>query len=264
MKTEQVKGKNSKNEDVVYNVKKPTSLDYRDAKLYSNGIAAKIASTVDKDGKPAFLTRAKIRNLLVQTGEWNNALEQELMDSYKEINDAERKLAKGGIKKSDAKTLALRVRAIRNRQAEILSKTRSMDEYSIEAQVDNANFDYLVFICILDEEGKRVYKDIDDYKENGNDEVTIKAASKLAEMLYGYDENAEKELPENRFLLKYGFVNDKLQLIDKDNNLIDELGRRIDNDGRLLNGEGKFIDIDGNLLDADGNPIEEFQEFLED
>jgi len=239
-------------------------MDYIEAKIYSSSVAAKIATTAGTDGKVTFLTRNKVKELLVQTGEWNDQLEQELFQSYKTINDLERKLAKGGIKKSEGKNIALSIKALRNRQVEILSKTRSMDEYTIEAQTDNANFDFLCSCCILDEEGNRVFKHVDDYKNNNGEDIIVKCASKLAEILYGYDDNAEKSLPENQFLIKYGFVNDKMQFVDKDGNLVDESGRRVDANGRLVDSNGGYIDFEGNPLEAEGNPVEEFQEFIDD
>jgi hypothetical protein len=264
MKTEEIKGLNSNGEMVTYLVKRPTSVEYQAAKLYSNKIAAKIAQQVDDEGKPAFLTRAKVRELLVKTGDWDDDMEKELVSSAKRILELERKLAKGGIKKSEGKAIALEIKQVRGRQLNILAKTRSMDEFTLEAQVENANFDFLIFSCILDEEGNRVYKNIDSYKEEGNDPVTVAAASRLAEILYGYNPDEEKNLPENKFLIKYGFVDKDLRFIDKDGNFIDANGRRVDESGRLVNEKGEPVDINNDRLDADGNPIEEFQEFIDD
>ena len=264
MKTEEIKGLNLKGEMVTYLVKRPTSVDYQAAQLYSNKIAAKIAQQVDDEDRPAFLTRAKVRELLTKTGEWNDDMEKELVSSARKILELERKLAKGGIKKSEGKALALEIKNVRARQLEILGKTRNMDEFTLEAQVENANFDYLIFSCILDEEGNRVYKNIEEYKEDGNDPVTIACASRLAEILYGYNPDEEKNLPENKFLIKYGFVDKELRFIDKDGNYVDSRGRRVDKDGHLVNEKGEQVDINNERLDENGNPIEEFQEFIDD
>lgn len=264
MKTEEIKGLNSKNEQVTYLLKRPSSVDYQASKLYSNKVAAKIAQQFDEDGKPAFLTRSKVKELLTKTGDWNSDMEVELVNSAKKLLELERKLAKGGIKKSEGKSLAIEIKSLRTRQLEILAKTRNMDEYTLEAQVENANFDYLIFSCILDEEGNRVYKNVEEYKEEGNDNITILAATRLAEMLYGYDADEEKNLPENKFLIKYGFVNNDLRFIDKDGHFVDSNGRRVDEKGRLVNDENQPVDINNERLDEDGNPIEEFQEFLDD
>lgn len=264
MKTEEIKGLNSKGEMVTYLVKRPSSVDYQSSKLYSNKVAAKIAQQVDDEGKPAFLTRSKVRELLAKTGEWSDDMEKELVSSAKKILELERKLAKGGIKKSEGKALALEIRQVRARQLDILAKTRNMDEFTLEAQVENANFDHLIFSCILDEEGNRVYSTIEQYKEDGNDPVTIAAASRLAEILYGYNPDEEKNLPENKFLIKYGFVDKDLRFIDKDGHYVNSNGKRVDEKGQLVNDKGEPVDINNDRLDSDGNPIEEFQEFLDD
>jgi hypothetical protein len=51
-------------------------------------------------------------------------------------------------------------------------------------------------------------------------------------------------------LLKYGFV-------DKDLHLIDHKGRKVDRKGRLVNNEGFFIDENNNRTDGEGRPIDE-------
>lgn len=265
MKTEEIKGKNSKGELVTYLVKKPTSLDYQKAKMYSNRIGSQIANQVNDDGTPAFLIREKVYEILTKMGVWNKDLEKELIDISTKINEAERKLAKGGIKKSEGREIALSIKRLRERQLQILAKSRLLDDKTLEAQIDNANFDYLVFSCTLDEEGNPIYSSVEDYKENGSDEVTVKCATRLAEMLYGYSEEDEKNQPENKFLLKYGFVDSNLRLINKDGKFVDEQGRLINEDGRLINEDGKFVDREGKLVDEDGAPIdEEFVEFIDD
>jgi hypothetical protein len=264
MKTEEIKGLNSKGENVTYLLKRPSSLDYQASKLYSNKLAAKIAQQLDDEGRPAFLTRSKVRELLTKTGDWNSDMEAELVSSAKKLLELERKLARGGIKKSEGKTLAIEIKSLRVRQLEILAKTRNMDEFTLEAQVENANFDYLIFSCILNEEGDKVFKNVEEYKESGEDPIITNAAVRLAEMLYGYDANEEKNLPENKFLMKYGFVDKDLKFIDKDGHYVDSTGRKIDEKGRLVNDNNELVDINNEKLDNEGNPIEEFQEFIDD
>lgn len=263
-KTEEIVGKTLDGKDFTVVLKHPTHRESSEAKLYANKLAAVITQQKDENGKPAFLTRSKVREILTETGEWNEALEQELINNARMVLELERKLAKGGIKLSEGKALAIQLRVIRDRQVQILSKTRAMDEYTLEAQVENANFDYLIFSCLLDEEGNRLFSSVEDYRERGTEPYVISAASRLAEILYGLNSNYDSTLPENKFLLKYKFVDEKLRLIDKEGKLVDENGRRIDEKGRLVNPEGKLVDSEGRLVTEDGEPIEEFTEFLED
>lgn len=253
--------------DFTYNIKKPTSKDYQEAKLYSNRIAAEITQQKTKEGKPAFLLRSQVGNLLVELGLWNEATQQALLDTSKEIIESERKLSRGGaagLTKNKGRELALEISRLRSKQFELLGKSREMDHLTLEAQVENANFDYLVANCLLNEEGKCVFKDVEDYRENGGETWVSEAAGHLANILYGLDEDRTKNLPENKFLIKYGFVNESLQLVDKDGHLVNEDGKRIDKEGYLVNDSDERVDTQGNRLNEDGDVIEVFEEFLED
>lgn len=264
MKKEEIKGFNGKGEEVTVFLKHPSSQDYQQAKIYSNKTAAIIAQQKDENGKLAFLTRNKVKEILTQTGEWNVQLEEELIQNAREITELERKLAKGGIKLSEGRESAIKIRVLRNRQIEILSKTRAMDEYTLEAQVENANFDHLLFSCLLDEEGEKMFNSVEDYRERGVDPVIVSAASRLAAILYDYDSNKDFNLPENKFLLKYKFVDEKLRLVNKEGHLVDERNRTIDEQGRLVNENGEFVDAQGRKITEEGEPVEEFVEFIED
>jgi hypothetical protein len=90
------------------------------------------------------------------------------------------------------------------------------------------------------------------------------AAQNLANMLYGLDNDYESNLPENKFLKKYKFVDEKLRLVDKKGRLIDNEGRLIDESGRYVDENGSFVDKFGNKVDADGDYIVEQQPFLDD
>lgn len=263
-KTIEIKGKGEDGQEVTIFLKHPTSADYAAAKLYSNKVAATITQQKTDDGKPAFLTRAKVRDLLTETGQWNAELEEELITTARTILELERKLAKGGIKLSEGKEAALLLRKLRDRQVQILTKTREMDTYTLEAQVENANFDHILFSCLLDDEGNKLFSSVDDYRERGTQPYVFTAASKLAELMYGLETNNDTNLPENKFLVKYKFVDENLRLINKEGHLVDERGRKIDIKGRLVNDNDELIDTNGNRVTEDGEPLEEFQEFIED
>lgn len=253
--------------DFTYNLKKPTSKDYQEAKLYANRTAAEITQQKTKEGKPAFILRSQVGNLLVELGLWDENVQKELLETSKKLVESERKLARGGaagLTKSQGRALALEMARLRAKQFQLLAKSREMDHLTLEAQVENANFDYLVANCLLDEEGKCVFKDVEDYRENGGEEWVTEAAGHLANILYGLDEDRDKNLPENKFLLKYGFVNEKLQLVDKEGHLVNEDGKRIDKEGYLVNDAGERVDTEGNKLNENGEMIEVFEEFLDD
>jgi hypothetical protein len=140
-----------------------------------------------------------------------------------------------------------------------------LDSHTAEGQADNARFNYLVSACVVyKNNGNKYFKNYEDYLNRASDPVSFIAAQKLASIMYGLDSDFEKKLPENKFLLKYKFVNDNLELVDNKGRLIDASGRLIDQNGRFINEEGKFIDKDGNLVDESGDFLVEFQPFLDD
>jgi len=91
---------------------------------------------------------------------------------------------------------------------------------------------------------------MDDYLENSTDEEAFLGAQTLAQMMYGLDKDFEKKLPENKFLVDYGFANENLHLINKEGNLIDV-------DGNLIDEQGRYIDKDGNVIDREGRKVNE-------
>ncbi len=111
---------------------------------------------------------------------------------------------------------------------------------------------------------KPYFKGYDDYINRSTDPVALLGAQKLASLMYGLDSDFEKKLPENKFLIKYKFVNENLELVDEKGRLVDEEGRLLDKNGRFINEDGKFVDKDGNLVDDSGEYIVDFQPFLDD
>jgi hypothetical protein len=115
-----------------------------------------------------------------------------------------------------------------------------------------------------DSSKKAYFLNYEDYLNRSSDQVAILGAQKLAAMLYGLDSDFEKKLPENKFLVQYKFVNDKLQFIDQSGRLTDTDGRLVNEDGRYINDNGQFVDRDGNLVDEKGDYVVEFSPFTDD
>lgn len=264
MSSEKFVTKTKDGAEKVFFIRKPTSKDYTDAKVHSNALAVTLLNQKTQDDKPAFLFKSQVSNYLREQGLWNDSKESKLKSLGEEVRRLYRQLARGGIKKSEGKDIALKIVKLKKEQLDLISDSRQLDQFTMESQIENANLDYLVSVCILDETGEKVFNSVDDYKEN-NDKVEIYAAvQKFASILYNIDDYSEKNEPEWKFLIKYGFANEKLQLINEKNQLVDEDGRLINEDGRFINENNQFVDSEGNIVDEEGNPIEEFTEFLDD
>ena len=189
-------------------------------------------------------------------GLWDDHRQNKLESLTKTILEGEKALSRGKIKLSKAKEIAFEMQDARAQRAELLSERLSLEGNTVQAQAENARFNYLVSCCTIDNaSGKPIFKGLDDYLSHSTEAFAWEAASVLAEMVNGYDPEAEKKLPENAFLLKYKLVNDKLRPINADGKLVDRDGRLVDEEGRYINEDGEFIDRDGNRVDADGNYV---------
>lgn len=245
-------------EEKTLMVRTPTLHDQREAqKVYNQAFTDAI--------KSKSVVRAKMDDLLEDQGLWNAEKQAEYTSLQQELLDGERRLAKGGFSLSEAKKLAIKMRDVRNKIRELISVRTSLDNHSAEGQADNARFNYLVSVCVVYKDSdKQYFASLEDYMNRIDDPVALSGAQKLANMIYGLDNNFEKNLPENKFLKKYKFVNDDLRFIDKQGRTIDSEGRLVDKDGRYINEAGEYVDKDGNRVDADGEYLVEAQPFLDD
>jgi len=117
---------------------------------------------------------------------------------------------------------------------------------------------------VYNETGEPVFKDLDDYLENGDKEEAFRGAEILAAMMFQLDKNHEAGLPENKFLKKWKFVDEELRLVNKNGHLIDTEGRLINDDGHYVDEAGELVDVEGRRVDDEGNYQVEQAPFLDD
>ena len=201
------------------------------------------------------LLRNKLEDHMRQQGIWDDEKQKQLYDVQRAILENEKKIAKGGIRLKVAKDLALEMSDKRVEMRNILMQRNSLDGNTAEGQADNARFDYLVSASLVYcDSGKPYFKDLADYRNRSTEPVAIEAARRLAQLVYGLDSNYEKNLPENKFLSDFEFVDNDLRLINNE-------GQYVDREGNLLNEDGRFVDDEGNLIDREGNPVTEDGEY---
>jgi len=235
-------------EDKIISLKvvSPTLEDRKEGeKIYNNAFTEALQSKA--------VVRARLDDLLVEQGLWDDHKQQRFETLQKEISDRDLILNKGGISLSQAKEIALEMKKTRAELRELISVKTDLDTHTAEGQADNAKFNYLVYACTY-ENGQRYFKSYKDFQEKSSTPEAVEAATQLANMIYGLDKDYEKKLPENKFLLDYKFVNDKLQYINKE-------GKLVDLDGRLVNEEGRYVNEEGHLVDKYGNPVTEEGEY---
>jgi hypothetical protein len=217
------------------------------------------------DGGAGALVRAKLESVLRAQNLWDDAKQTRYEELRRTILSGERRLEEGGIKLSAARVVALDMGRARLELRRLTVDRNRLDEVTAEAQAEQARFNFYVAACtVYDPSGKKYYKDTDDFLTREGDVVAAAAPAQLAKLLYGLEDDYEQKLPENKFLLKYKFVDEKLRLIDKQGKFVDEEGRPVDEFGRLVNGAGELVDAEGNLLTEDGDYKVEFKGFEDD
>ena len=159
------------------------------------------------------MVRAKLDDLLESQGLWNDEKQAQFTLLQKQIADGEKRLQKGGFSLNEAKDLAVKIKGFRDEIRDLISVRTSLDNHSAEGQADNARFNYLVSACVVYNDTKeKVFTNLADYIDRSSEPVAIEGAQILANMLYGLDNNYETNLPENKFLKKYKFVDEELRL----------------------------------------------------
>lgn len=239
-------------------VRSPSLNDQREAqKVYNQAFTDAI--------KSKSVVRAKLDDLLQDQGLWNDEKQKKFTELQKELLDGEKRLAKGGFGINEAKDLAIKMKVTRDEIRDLISVRTSLDNHSAEGQADNARFNYLVSVCVVYNDTKEpCFKNMEDYLNRSTEQVAILGAQNLANMLYGLDNDYESNLPENKFLKKYRFVDEKLRFIDKKGRLIDADGKLVDENGRYIDESGNYVDKFGNRVDAEGDYIVETQPFLDE
>jgi hypothetical protein len=246
------------NKETTFLIKSPSLADQREA--------TKVYNTAFSDAlKAKAVVRAKLDDLLVEQGLWDDKKQFQFTALQSKILENERKLAKGGISLHEARNIALEMKKDREELRDLISVKTNLDTHTAEGQADNARFNYLVSACTVYNDTKKPYfSSYDDYLNKASDPIAILAAQNLAGMLYGLENNYEEKLPENKFLRQYKFVDDKLRLINKEGKLIDQEGRLIDQNGRFIDEKGEFVDKDGNPVSDSGDYVVDFKPFLDD
>ena len=245
--------------DVTVLVKKPSQKELSDSQIAYNKAWKK---AIDEN----VMIRAKLNDYLSAQGIWSEDKQKQYEEFVRKINDKELVLKKGGIPLKKAKGIAVELKRLRADFRELISERTSYDNNTAEGVADNARFDYLVSVCVLDpSNNKSIFKNLDDYNEKSSEAWAIKAASELANFLYNLDPDYENSLEENVFLKKFKFVDDKGRLVNKDGHLIS-----IDTEGveRLIDEEGYYVayEEDGTkyYINRSGERIERSQDIVQE
>lgn len=216
--------------------------------------------------KSGTLVSAEIDKEMKRRNLWDDEQKQTFDMLSKKILEAEGILLKGGIKKSEAKKVAIQLIKDRAELIRLSSDRSRLQQESAEGQSENARFNYLIYACTVYDDGEKAgqkyFNSYDEFMES-DDVVVGLAGAELMGLLFNVVE-IQKDLPEYKFLRRYNMVDEELRFINKDGKPTDEDGRLIDSNGRFILEDGSFCDRDKKPVDKDGMPIVKFEEFLED
>lgn len=245
-------------EDTVkMSVVKPTLAQQNEAdKVY---VRSKIRLiNLPKDERP--IPQTQVRLKLREMGVWNDEQEAELNKFDKEIEALEKVLESGTreedgqsvrLKKSEGRQVALDLATKRLQKFYLLAEVQAFSQdITLERIAEKDQLDYLVSVCTLDENNRKVFKDLADYQAKQSEQVAIDA-KRAFEDHQDEIQDWRKDYIEYKFLTKHGFMNENYQMVNKD-------GKLVDTEGRLINEEGQFVDENGHIIEEVSSEVGEF------
>lgn len=255
------KTKDENGGEVELMVRRPNPKETRESQLM-------YAKNWRQNVEGGMMLRANLEAYLRKQGLWTDENQKEREDLENKIREGTRKLKMGGrsgLKYTEAKKLAFDMRMWRAQLRNLLSTYTSLDNNTAEGLADNHRFNYLVSVCTLyNSDGKPYFSGLENFYQRQDQDAAFDASSNLASLMFGIEDDFESKLPENEFLRKYGEVDDKLRLVNKEGKFVDEDGRLVNEDGHYVDKDGNLTDRDGNLVDKDGNFIVEFEDFVDE
>jgi len=240
---------------------KPTLKQKTEANLVKSKTFARLLR--DKD----VLLQSELVKAAEDRGLWDDAKQKKLDEIRTKILDGTAQLQRGGktltgekFTREDAKKLSLEMMDLRAKFLELNSVLDNFQKYTCESQSEQAEFDYLCSVCILNDDDTPVFSDMSDYLNRAGEPEVQAAAAEVSTLLNNYDPGWYDKLPEVAFLLKYKFINEDYQLINEEGKIINESGKLVNKEGQLVNEHGELINEYGEKVDSDGN-ILDFVEF---
>lgn len=238
---------------VTLAIRPPAPEDYEESdKVY----AIRVASLLREKGNKRLLTRSKVDEYLRENDIWTEKDEQAIQKLQVQIDEKLNQIRRGGIKLSEGRKLSIEIHDLRVQIVKIAQKRQIFDDTTIESLAEAEKIDYLIYVCtVYAKDGTNYWESFEDMKAN---KITAgyRAASKEASVyIYNMDADFEQKLPENRWLKKYGFIDENFNYVDR------KSGEKVDKEGKPLANVQKDIVNQINNLRGE---IHEEKPFLDD
>lgn len=240
-------------------VKKPSMKELEDADRMR---ACKIAELI-KSGDNTLLSRVELEDFLRKSKIWTDEDENKVIALHKKIESKLSELEKGGKKASEGRKICIEILQIRKDIYNAMIKRFSFEDATIESMAERRRDEYLIYLCTMNaENNKRFFEALDEVGEDQYFDVRFFAQRKISEYIYGNAEDVEKTLPENKWLSRFGYLDEKMILVDRktkqpvdwEGNLIPQLSEEekaklVEKNTTGIKEETPFID------DETGEPI---------
>ena len=121
------------------------------------------------------ILRQKLQRVMNEQGIWDDEKETQYQSILQELNEGEKRLSRGGISLAEARQIAIDMRRRRVEFRSLIAERSSMDSNTAEGQADNERFSHLVYVCLKNASGKRLFKNKEEYEDNSNQPFVIEA-----------------------------------------------------------------------------------------
>lgn len=214
----------------TYKVRKPNSIQKNQGRrIYNQAFNQALT-----DG---CMIKEQAINFSKERGIWNTEKEAELAELRKKIDDGEKILELGGIELSQAKDVAL---DIRQNRFELMLRNIALSEIfanTAEREAEFAESQYIMSVCICQKNGQPLCKDLNDFLNRQDEPPIVEGINKFNDLMYGNNADYFKELPENKFLIEYGFMDNEMNLLDENGQKIVNEDEKVERKPFLKNGE---------------------------
>jgi hypothetical protein len=245
--------------EVVLCVRTP---QYEDIEAADKVYASKIASLVRESGGKRLLLRSQVNDFLKTSGVWTDEDETKIQTLNDEIDVLLTKLRKGGLKMSEGRELAIATMEKRKEIVRVSSKRQIFDDTTIESVAEAEKMDYLVYSCtVYSDSGDNYWNSFEDMKNDKLSDAYRQASVTAYDVIFNVNPEFEKRLPENRWLKKYGFIDDELNYVDrKTGEKVDRFGKPIKEleeklQKRFDNLQGEIVEEAPFVDDETGTPV---------
>ena len=233
--TAQIKVSETKDGDAIYEEKQFAVIRPSvQIQTEANKLREKVWNEAFQEGN---LLRRQLDDELKNRKLWNNQLQAEYDQLQFEVIQNTMTLEKGGIKLSEAREIAIETSRKRQEMVEMLVSRSELDNHTCEGQADNEKFNFLFANCLVyNDTGEKVYPNgLDDYNAQPNTDYSENGATEFY-YLMSDSESLDEQLPENKFLKKFNFIDEDKRFIER------STGRLITEDGRYIDDEGYYVE----------------------